>query len=166
MRCPACGSENYTGEDACSNCGADLWVAGVPQDPSSFQGRLLSEHLDAIAVGEPPTVAPTESAARAIDRMHAEGVDCLLVMHEARLVGIFTERDAVIKLADKKVDSFDVRDVMTRDPVVLRPDDSLAVAIHKMAVGGFRHIPVMDGDQPIGVVAARDVFSHVLGAVE
>jgi CBS domain-containing protein len=165
MRCPSCGFENYTGEDACANCGADLASADVPQDPGSFQGRLLGDHLDAIATGEPPTVDPTTSAARAVARMHAEGWDCLLVMHDGRLVGIFTERDAVLKLADKRLELFDVRDVMTRDPVVLRPDDSLAVAIHKMAVGGFRHIPVMDGDRPIGVVAARDVFHHILTVV-
>jgi CBS domain-containing protein len=165
MRCPACGFENYTGEDACANCGADLWAADVPQDPGSFQGRLLGEHLDAIAVGEPPMVEPATPAGKAVARMHDEGLDCLLVVQQGRLVGIFTERDAVLKLADKRLDLYDVRDVMTRDPVVLRPDDSLAVAIHKMAVGGFRHIPVLDGDRPIGVVAARDVFHHVLSVV-
>jgi CBS domain-containing protein len=165
MRCPACGFENYTGEDSCANCGADLSAADVPQDPASFQDRLLGEHLAAIATGEPPTVEPTLPAAKAIARMHEVGLDCLLVVHEGRLVGIFTERDAVLKLADKRLELYDVRDVMTRDPVVLRPDDSLAVAIHKMAVGGFRHIPVLDGERPIGVVAARDVFHHVLSVV-
>lgn len=166
MRCPSCGIENYSGEDACSNCGADLWSADIPQDIGSFQGRLLGEHIASIAVGDPPTIAPTESVARAIARMHAEGIDSLLVMHEGHLVGIFTERDALLKLADKQqLDLFDVRDVMTRDPVVLRPGDSLAVAIHKMAVGGFRHIPVMDGDRPVGVVAARDIFHHVLAVL-
>jgi len=165
MRCPACGSENFSGEDACANCGADLWAAGLPQDPTTFQGRLLGEHLDAVAVGEPPTIAPTEPVAKALDRMRDEQVDCLLVVHEGELVGIFTDRDAVVKLADKRLDAFDVRDVMTRDPVVLRPDDSLAVAIHKMAVGGFRHIPVMDGSRPLGVIAAKDVFHHILGVL-
>jgi CBS domain-containing protein len=165
VRCPACGFENYSGEDECSNCGAALTSVDTPQDPKSFQGRLLGEHLAAIAVGDPPTVEPAESAARAIARMHDEGADCLLVMHEGRLVGIFTERDAVLKLADKRLELFDVRDAMTRDPVVLRPEDSLAVAIHKMAVGGFRHIPVVDGERPIGIVAARDVFHHILGVL-
>jgi CBS domain-containing protein len=51
---------------------------------------------------------------------------------------------------------------MTRDPVVLRHDDPIAVAIHKMAVGGFRHIPIVDGGgQPTGVVSAKDVFRHI-----
>jgi CBS domain-containing protein len=67
-----------------------------------------------------------------------------------------------VKLAGARVDAFDVRDVMTPDPVVLRPDDSLAVAIHKMAVGGFRHIPVVDGGRPLAIVGAKDIFAHVL----
>ena len=54
---------------------------------------------------------------------------------------------------------------MTPDPVVLRSEDTLAVAIHKMAVGGFRHIPIMDGDRPLGVVSAADVFRHLVAAL-
>ena len=54
---------------------------------------------------------------------------------------------------------------MTPDPVVLRSADTIAVAIHKMAVGEFRHIPVVDGTRPIGVVAAADVFRHLVGAL-
>jgi CBS domain-containing protein len=50
---------------------------------------------------------------------------------------------------------------MTPDPVVLRQDDPVAVAIHKMAVGGFRHVPIVDDGVPIGVVSARDVFRHL-----
>ena len=94
--------------------------------------------------------------------MRDAGTDCLLVMEADRLVGIFTERDAVVKLAGRSLDGVDLRSVMTTDPVVLRPDDSLAVAIHKMAVGGFRHIPVVEGTRPRAVVGAADVFAHVL----
>ena len=50
---------------------------------------------------------------------------------------------------------------MTPDPVVLRHDDPIAVAIHKMAVGGFRHIPIIEDGRPTGVVTARDVFHHL-----
>ena len=55
-------------------------------------------------------------------------------------------------------------DLMTADPVVLRPDDSIAVAINKMAVGGFRHIPLVVDGQATGIVCARDVFNHILAA--
>ena len=54
---------------------------------------------------------------------------------------------------------------MTPDPVVLRPEDTLAMAIHKMAVGEFRHIPIVDDGRPIGVVAAADVFRHLVSSL-
>jgi CBS domain-containing protein len=50
---------------------------------------------------------------------------------------------------------------MTHDPVVLRHDETIAVALNKMAVGGFRHIPIVDDGRPTGVVSARDVFHHL-----
>ncbi len=163
MRCPSCGFENLPGEDSCANCGADLWTMDTPQMATTFQGRLLGEHLDAVSAGHPETIEPTTPVVRALEQMREHDVDCLLVMTEGRLVGILTERDAVLKLSDKRLSAFDVRDAMTRDPVTLHRDDTLAVAIHKMAVGGFRHIPVLDDGRPVAVVAAKDLFRHILG---
>ncbi|HYM84082.1 MAG TPA: CBS domain-containing protein [Candidatus Dormibacteraeota bacterium] len=162
MRCPSCGFENLQGDDSCANCGADLWTVDTPQMATTFQGRLLGEHLGAIEATEPPTIGPGESMDRAVELMRSAGVDHLLVMADGRLIGIVTDRDVVLKLADKRLSAFDVRDIMTRDPVVLRPDDTLAVAIHKMAVGGFRHIPVVDEGRPVTVIAAKDAFHHIL----
>jgi CBS domain-containing protein len=96
-----------------------------------------------------------------VARMQEAGADCVLVTVDDRLVGIFTDRDAVVKAAGKPLDAFEVRQLMTPDPVVLRNDDPIAIAIHKMAVGGFRHIPILDGGRPTGVVTARDVFHHL-----
>ena len=93
--------------------------------------------------------------------MQEAEADCVLVTVDDRLVGIFTDRDAVVKAAGKRLDAFHVRDFMTPDPVVLRHDDPIAIAIHKMAVGGFRHIPIVDDGRPTGVVTARDVFHHL-----
>jgi len=98
--------------------------------------------------------------------MHAAEADCVLVTEEGRLVGIFTDRDAVVKAAGTRLDAFHVSDFMTSDPVVLRPDDPIAIAIHKMAVGGFRHIPIVDDGRPTGVVTARDVFDHLAGMLD
>jgi CBS domain-containing protein len=50
---------------------------------------------------------------------------------------------------------------MTPDPVVLQQDDTLAVALHKMSVGGFRHIPIIAGGRPVRVVSIADLFRHV-----
>jgi predicted transcriptional regulator len=166
MLCPVCRHDNFEGEDACANCGADLATSDVPQPALEFHDTVLGEHLEALGLGEPTTVAPDTSVAAAIRRMHEAATDCLLVCDGDRLVGIFTDRDAVVKVAGKRLSAFDVRDFMTPDPVVLRSEDTLAVAIHKMAVGGFRHIPVLDDEaRPITVVSAADVFRHIVDAL-
>jgi CBS domain-containing protein len=101
----------------------------------------------------------------AIRRMHADGIDCVLVAEDGRLVGIFTDRDAVLKVAGLSVERRSIGDLMTRDPVVLRHDETIAVAINKMAVGGFRHIPIVADGRPTGVVTARDVFRHLVDSL-
>jgi CBS domain-containing protein len=55
---------------------------------------------------------------------------------------------------------------MTHDPVILRSGDPVAVAIHKMAIGGFRHVPIVKGGVPVAVVSARDVFRHLAAGIE
>jgi signal-transduction protein with cAMP-binding, CBS, and nucleotidyltransferase domain len=162
MLCPVCHFDNFEGEDNCSNCGADLASAGMPQRAMDYHDTVLGEHLDALGVGSPKVVEPTMPVAAAIRQMHEAGSDCLLVVEDGQLVGIFTDRDAVVKAVDKRLGLFKVRDFMTPDPVVLRREDTLAIAIHKMAVGGFRHIPIVDDGRPIGVVAAADVFRHLV----
>jgi 2-oxoglutarate ferredoxin oxidoreductase subunit beta len=164
--CPVCRFQNFEGEDACENCGADLRTSDIPQQATSFTGRLMGEHLDALGVEPPPTIEVDAPVVEAIARMHREKIDYLLVMDEGTLVGIFTERDAVLKLAGRSMLGVAVRDAMTGDPVVLRRDEPIAVAINKMAVGGFRHIPIVDDGRPVGVVAAKDVFHHILELVE
>jgi len=162
VRCAVCGFENYEGEDNCENCGADLRTVDIPQEPLSFQGRLLGQRLEELGATTPITIDAATPVNEAIDRMRSDGVDHVIAVEDGRVVGIFTERDAVLKLGGRHLASVTVGDVMTRDPVVLRQSDTVAVAIHKMAVGGFRHIPIVDGTGPTGVVTARDVFRHIL----
>ena len=97
--------------------------------------------------------------------MRGEGVDCLLVTEDGKLVGIFTDRDAILKVAGQATAGRTIGEVMTHDPVILRSGDPVAVAIHKMAVGGFRHVPIVKGGVPVGVVSARDVFRHLAAGI-
>ena len=166
LQCPVCGWENLTGAEVCDNCGADIAGNDVPQSALTFQGRLMGEHLDELGAPPPLTVGPDAPLDVVIARMHEAATDCVLVMAGERLVGIFTDRDAVVKAAGKRLASFHVRDFMTPDPVVLRHDDPIAIAIHKMAVGGFRHIPIVENGRPTGVVTARDVFHHLAAVLD
>ena len=161
MICPVCRFGNFPGDDNCANCGADLWNADTPQSVTSFRGKLLGMHLDELGAPEPHVIDIGASIDEAIGRMRAEAVDCLLVTDHGALVGIFTDRDAILKVAGRPVAGRTIGEVMTHDPVILRSGDPVAVAIHKMAVGGFRHVPIVKGGVPVGVVSARDVFRHL-----
>ena len=162
MVCPVCGFENLKGgDDLCVNCGAELMGHDIPQPATSFQSQLLGEHLDDLGAPPPLTAGPDATLDVVVARMQATGSDCVLVTVEDRLVGIFTDRDAVAKAAGKELGTLRVRDFMTADPVVLRAEDPIALAIHKMAVGGFRHSPIIEDGRPTGVVTARDVFHHL-----
>ena len=166
MFCPVCHFGNFPGDDSCANFGADLWNADTPQPATTFRGRLLGMHLDELGAPKPHLIEAGEHVDDAIARMHAEGVDCLLVTENGVLVGIFTDRDAILKVAGEGGEGRSVGDLRTRDPVVLRSGDAVAVAIHKMAVGGFRHVPIMDGSVPTGVISARDVFRHLAAGLD
>jgi predicted transcriptional regulator len=165
MLCPTCQTDNFEGEATCENCGADLALNDTPRSALDYQDTILGDHLDTLGAGSYAVVEPMMPAYNAIRVMHESNVDCLLVVEGGKLVGIFTDRDAVVKAADKRLQLYRVRDFMTPDPVVLRHDDTLAVAIHKMAVGEFRHIPIVEDGAPIGVVAAPDVFRHLAASL-
>src|SRR5512141_2417346 len=163
MICPACGFENIQGVDECENCGADLRNADLPGSSSGFAASLIDVSLATIRHHAPLTIEPTASAADAVRQMQAAGVGCLLVEDQnGELRGVLSERDLVLKLIGAPLEGVKVADLMTPDPVVLRADDSVAVAIHKMAVGGFRHIPLVTDGHATGIVSARDIFAHIL----
>jgi CBS domain-containing protein len=161
MRCPTCGFENLLGSDVCDNCGSDLAGRDVPEPATAFHGRLLGEPLDRLNVAPPEIVDIADDVDEAIRRMHDKAIDCVLVTEHGRLVGIFTDRDAVLKVAGRPRGPRPISDVMTHDPVVLRHNETIAVALNKMAVGGFRHIPIVEDGRPTGIVSARDVFRHL-----
>jgi CBS domain-containing protein len=162
--CPVCGFENLQGADECENCGSDLRTSDIPSPSTEFEAELVHVPLSAVASDEPLTVPADASLQEAVSQMRETGAGCLIVEDGGSVRGILSERDLVMKLTGTELDSVRVRDLMTPDPVVLRPDDSVAIAIHKMAVGGFRHIPLVVDGRATGLVSARDVFRHILEA--
>jgi CBS domain-containing protein len=80
--------------------------------------------------------------------MNEERIGAVLVVSAERLVGIFTERDVLKKLAGRFGDpSTPVRDLRTEDPTSLHRDDAIVFALKQMHEGGFRHVPLLDDDQ-------------------
>lgn len=162
--CPACGAENIEGSDTCQNCLADLRSVDVPMTDQVASESDLLLPIGSIRLTKPHSVALGATVREAIDRMKDDATGAVVVLEDERVAGIFTDRDVLLKIAgdasrfDEPVDRY-----MTPDPVVLRIDDHMATALNKMGVGGFRHIPVMHGNELVAIVSARDVWAWVLG---
>ena len=105
-----------------------------------------------------PSLTLTEVAKRMVDK----DVGAVLVMEGERLVGILTERDVLRAVARGIDDSTTVADYMTRNPETLEPDESTEHAAVLMIHGGFRHLPVTEGDEVVGMLSIRDLMRVVL----
>ena len=108
------------------------------------------------------TVAPQDRLGDVAQRMCERDVGAVLVMEGEALAGILTERDVLRAVAAGIRDDTVVSDWMTRDPETMDPDDTTQHAAVLMIHGGFRHLPLMDGDTPVGMLSIRDLVRIVL----
>jgi CBS domain-containing protein len=108
------------------------------------------------------TVEPGLPLTEVAKRMVAKDVGAVLVTVDERLVGILTERDVLRAVARGIDESTTVADWMTRDPETLDPDESTEHAAVLMIHGGFRHLPVTEGDDVVGMLSIRDLMRVVL----
>jgi len=163
MICPNCHTDNIDGADVCESCGQDLSHLDLPSAESEFEEHLMHDPLGVVGAREAPGVSPRDPVHLAVHIMQRSGVECVLVWENDRVVGILTERDILMKAAGERVDlnAIAVQEVMTPDPVICRDRDTIAVALHKMSVGGFRHIPLITSDRDARVVSIQDVFRHI-----
>ena len=164
MYCPACNhTRNPPGADACENCGLPL----THTDEPALHGRVERSLMTPVSILSPSalvTVAATATLADAIQLMIDRRVGCMMVVDGDRLLGIFSERDAMLRLNvdAAKLASRPVSEVMTVNPATLRARDKIAFALHRMNVGGFRHLPILDNDDKlIGVISIRDILRYL-----
>ena len=127
---------------------------------SLLTGTLLSE-----VVSQPPLILQvTATVADAVRTMQKERRAVVLVMDGAKLVGIFTERDILMKVAGqiRDIEHTPLTSCMTSDPFTLPADASVAFALNKMVLEGFRHIPLVDDDgKPTAVVSMRNLIEFL-----
>lgn len=108
-----------------------------------------------------PASTPVSEAAR---WMQGRRVGAILVVDGDRLVGIFTERDALFRVVAEKRDPATtlLSDVMTANPTTIGPRDSFPTALQIMHAGRFRHVPVVEDGKPVGIVSSRDAMGSEL----
>ena len=108
------------------------------------------------------TVEPTTELAAAARNMTDRGVGAAVVLSGGSVSGILTERDVLRAVATGSVEGTRVAAWMTRDPETVDASESTARAAALMIHGGYRHLPVVDGGKPVGIVSIRDLMRVVV----
>lgn len=164
MTCPWCGADNLDGVDDCVACGQSLSDAHLPDPPTVVEQGLLADHLPVLAPRPPVVVAADTPVGDVLRAMVTGGTGCVVVADADRPVGIFTERDALMRLNTEAaaLGGRPVSGFMTAPPETLAPDAKVAFAVQRMAVGGYRHIPVVGpGGELAGIVSVRDILRYL-----
>jgi len=110
------------------------------------------------------TLSPRDTARTAVELMAKRRIGAVPVVDKGKLVGIFTERDVVLRIvaAGRNPDKTTLAKVMTPNPSTLAPDDTVRDALDLMQQGHFRHLPVVERGRLIGIVSIRDLYQSVV----
>ncbi|MDD3481412.1 cyclic nucleotide-binding/CBS domain-containing protein [Azovibrio restrictus] len=102
------------------------------------------------------------SVREAARRMVEHRVGALPILREQVMVGIFTERDVLARVvvAGLDPDRTTVAQVMTHNPLSISIEAPLERALRMMRSHSIRHLPVLEGTLPVGVVTTRDALGE------
>ncbi|MDO9143079.1 cyclic nucleotide-binding/CBS domain-containing protein [Rhodoferax sp.] len=106
------------------------------------------------------TAAPNTTVSQAARLMATKNAGAVLVVEDDQLIGIFTERDVVFRVIALGLDPREtcLRQVMTADPKTLSPNQCYGHALVIMQENGFRHVPVVEENLPIGIISSRNAM--------
>jgi CBS domain-containing protein len=144
------------------------------EDPlKNFEPAIYADELERSLAEDPVTVmehtpfetiSPETTVEEAMRKMVDQEIACLMVAEGDRLVGIFSERDILARVAPEfeRFRGRPIREVMTADPIVVYETDTPAKALNLMSIGGFRHVPILDVDNKImGIIGPRRVTKYI-----
>ena len=110
------------------------------------------------------SVGPDDTVLDAIKMLAEKDIGALIVIKDDKPVGIFTERDYARNVYLKGKSSLDtaVRDVMVAPVICVKPDQTVDECMALMTAKRFRHLPIMDGDELVGMVSIGDLVKSVI----
>ena len=126
-----------------------------------MSGRTIRSIIEGQELITAPQSMPVGDAARL---MKSHNVGAILVVEDDKLVGVFTERDALFRVVAEGRDASTTQlgAVMTRNPKTIEADSLFTLALQMMYEGGFRNVPVVENGRPVGLVSARDALGPEL----
>ena len=117
---------------------------------------------------EVATVNPSTTLATVAQRLRLQGIGALVVVEGERVVGLVAERDIVRAFAEHRGAAAEIKvdEVMTRDVITCRPEDSLTRILGLMTRHRVRHLPVLEGGRLAGLISIGDAVKHRLDELE
>ena len=167
IKCPSCGYQNIEGEDRCAQCLYTLHQRDIPlpKKGDKIQSVMMTAPISDLITGEDLLVAsPSDPIQKIIKIFQEKKKNCVVVYKNKKLVGILSNRDILWKVAGRHTDlsKIKVSEVMTPNPEWVRPSDPIAFVVNKMAMGGFRHVPVLNDDgTPLSIILIKDVLEYL-----
>lgn len=162
--CPYCGHENIEGVVDCEECGQPVGDTFATPNNEVERG-LIDDHVDVLDPNSPPLTVNSDTSVRdVLATMVEKSIGCVIVTEGDALVGIFTERDALLKinadidqLADRPVSEF-----MTSNPQTLARSAKVAFAVQRMDLGGYRHVPIVSEQGGLdSIISVRDILRYL-----
>ncbi|RIK77683.1 MAG: CBS domain-containing protein [Planctomycetota bacterium] len=116
---------------------------------------------------QPLAVSVDSTVGEVIELMRAQRGSCVLVCADddcqGKVLGIFTERDALRWMAQGAAAQIGIRDWMTANPTVIDAKSSVGSAIQAMSAGGYRHLPIVDETgTPKSVISVRGLVHYLV----
>ncbi len=136
------------------------WLCGAR---SAYRQNWLSHTLGEMRHRAVLRVDPRTSIETVIETMNRHHETAVLVMDGEQLIGIFTERDVLVRVVPKIDGLFtEVGEMMTPNPQVLSAETLLSVALRELTIGGYHHLPVVDDAQrPVALVSLQTIISFL-----
>lgn len=163
--CPYCDAEVIEGADACDGCGQTMTDLFIRVPTTSIEADLLRDQVTELSTRKHGSVGPEATVAEVLRSMVDSSVGCVTVLdEEGKLAGIFSERDAVLKIGPSAAEyaNLPITRFMTPNPTVVEANAKIAQALHLMDMGGYRHLPVLDAEgRPVKMISIRDILAYL-----
>jgi CBS domain-containing protein len=162
--CPFCGAENIPGIDDCEECGQPLSHVHSGGPANNVERSLIKDRVAALAPKQPCTVGPDATVGEVLHQMATNRIGCVMIVEGGKPVGIFSERDALMKLNTEAaaLSEHPISEFMTANPETLQESAKIAFAVQRMDVGGYRHLPIVSRDDQLqGIISVRAILNYL-----
>jgi len=164
ITCPFCNAENIPGIDDCEECGQPLNDMHLAPPTNEVERSLLKDRIKVLQLKHPCIVEPDAPVGEVLRTMAQHRIGCVMVLDGDVPKGIFTERDALLKLNTEaaELSNQPISNFMTPNPQTLQDTAKIAFAVQRMDLGGYRHVPIVSENNELqGIISVRHILDYL-----